>query len=194
MRHYTEGEGGGEAADPRDAMVKNLIRSSRQNAAALNFGRVAFPEGDDSDATELGRARKLSKEGRAAMLESLQQRRRNKKFGNALDKLSEESSKERELREQESTDADDNGFEVAAASQAAWNEAMKVATRKNGGKLEATDKEIDATKVHTSIVLDEAEQAAEVITPRNSKLKKREQHRYDGDLWVGGRGASSTPA
>ena len=105
----------------RYTMVAGLLKQSKQNAASLNFGRVPFPEGDLSDAEVLRSKRGAA--SKVAALEGSKQRKWSKRFGEQLDELNKHVADEKSQLTREAERAEEAGFEVAAASQAAWNEA-----------------------------------------------------------------------
>ena len=92
---------------------------------------------------------------------------------------------------------EDTGFEVAAASQAAWNEVMKAAERsgkhgaqggwKGGVEIAGVEKSlsrVDPRGVRTSVVLAEAAEAEDVIRMRPAfKVKAKPKHGYQSDVW-----------
>ena len=183
------GGGGGERKSSAEAMVEGLLKQSKQNAATLNFGRVPFPEGD-TDAEVL-----RSKRGAASKvtaMEGSKQRKWAKKFGEQLGEMSKKVEGERSALRREAEQAEEAGFEVAAASQAAWNEVMRGARKvgkgtsagMDAGVLDAHLERVKATEVRTSVVMDEAMEAEEVIRQRPTKQKTpRAQHKYQSDVW-----------
>jgi hypothetical protein len=182
------GDGGPEKSSA-DAMIAGLLKQSKQNAATLHFGRVPFP---DSTGDELspGQALRVKRGGlgKALVVAGSKQRQWAMRFDKELNEMGKHAASQKKELSREAETTEEAAFEVAAASQAAWNEVMNGASAagrfKDLTRGDLALHRIKPSEVRNSVVMDEAREAEEVIQGRlGSKLRKREPYKYKSDVW-----------